>query len=217
VDLTVALPTWVTHFRTHIVSGLTALQTKLMHWVTALQEQTVVWVTALQNDTIIIYWLLVAVMVVGVIGSVVPALPGVALIIIAIIVWGAINGFATVAVSLGVAIAVFLLGIGVDFLATFWGAKKAGASRWGQIGAIVGLIAGVLGFLPALPVGGPILGLLIGPFLGAFIGELLHRRKPIYALKAAVGVVVSTLVGNLIQGLMALATLIVFLVTTWPL
>jgi uncharacterized protein len=219
VDLTFALkaPTWVTHSRAQIVSGLTALQAKLIHWVTALQEQTVVWVTALQNDTIIIYWLLVAVMVVGVIGSVVPALPGVALIVIAIVVWGAIKGFATVAVSLGVAIAVFLLGIGVDFLATFWGAKKAGASRWGQIGAIVGLIAGVLGFLPALPIGGPILGLLIGPFLGAFIGELLHRRKPIYALKAAVGVVVSTLIGNLIQGLMALATLIVFLVTTWPL
>ncbi len=218
MDVTFALkaPNWITAFRSNLVSWYVALQTHIIDWVTALQAQSADWFASLQNDTIIIYWLLVVVMVAGVIGSVVPAVPGVGLIAVAILVWGLIKGFGTVAISLGVAIAVLLLGIGVDFLATFWGAKKAGASRWGQIGAIVGLVAGVLGLLPALPVGGPILGLLIGPFLGAFIGELLHRRQPIQALKAALGVVVSSLIGNLIQGLLAIATVIVFLVTTWP-
>lgn len=219
MDLTFALktPTWLTDLRINLVSWLTAVQAKIIHWLTALQAQSIAWVASLQNDTIIIYWLLVVVMIAGVIGSVVPAVPGVGLILVAIIVWGAIKGFGTVAVALGVAIAVLLLSTGVDFLATFWGAKKAGASRWGQIGAIVGLVAGVLGLLPALPVGGPILGLLIGPFFGAFIGELLYKRQPKQALKAALGVVVSSLIGNLIQGLLALATLGVFLVTTWPL
>lgn len=226
MDLTFALkaPTWITDLRFNLGSWLTAAQAKIIHgvtalqdWVTTLQEQGITWVASLQSDTIVIYWLLVVVMVAGVIGSVIPAVPGVGLIAVAIIVWGAIKGFGTVAISLGVAIAVLLISTGVDFLATFWGAKKAGASRWGQIGAIVGLVAGVLGFLPALPVGGPILGLLIGPFLGAFIGELLHRRQPKQALKAALGVVVSSLLGNLVQGLLALATFITFLVTTWPL
>ena len=175
------------------------------------------WVGVIQDHDIVVYWVLIAVMVFGVIGAVVPALPGTSLIVIAILIWGAMQGFSSVSVALTVAIAVFLLSIGVDFLATFWGAQKAGASRWGQIGAIVGLFAGVLGLLPALPFGGPILGLFLGPFLGAFVGEFLYQRNLKRALKAAIGVVISALVGNLIQGLLALATVMVFVITTWPL
>lgn len=165
---------------------------------------------------LIIYWLLVITMVVGIIGAVVPGIPGASLILGAIIIWGLIKGFSSVGIALGVTCIVLLLSIGVDFLATFYGAKRAGASHWGQIGAIVGLIAGFFGLLPALPFGGPLLGIFIGPLLGAFIGELLYCRNVTQAGRAAIGVVVSSLVGNLIQGVLAIAAVVTFIWTTYP-
>lgn len=165
---------------------------------------------------LILYWLLVALMVVGVIGAVVPGIPGTSLILIAIVVWGLVQGFSSVSVALPVTIVALLLSIGIDFLASYWGAKQAGASKWGQIGAIVGLVVGFLGLLPALPFGGPLLGILLGPLLGAIVGEYLYRRDLKLALKAGVGIVVGSLIGNLIQGLLAIAAVVVFLVTTWP-
>ncbi|BAY16652.1 hypothetical protein NIES2109_20230 [Nostoc sp. HK-01] len=165
----------------------------------------------------IIYWLLIALMIVGIIGAVVPAIPGSSLILAAIIIWGLVSGsFAAIKIPLIVTILVLLLSVGVDFLASYIGAKQAGASKWGQIGAVVGLVLGILGLLPALPFGGPLLGMLFGPLIGAIIGEFIYRRELWPAVKAGIGIVVGTLVGNLIQGLLAVAAVAVFIVTTWP-
>lgn len=169
----------------------------------------------------VLYWILVAVMIVGVIGAVVPAVPGSSLILGAIIIWGVVNGFASVSWALGVAIFILLLSIGIDFLASYYGAKRAGASNWGQIGAIVGLVLGIVGLLPALPVGGPLVGILFGPLLGAFVGEFLYRRelettqRLQLSIKAGIGIIVGSLIGNLIQGILALAAVIVFIATTY--
>ncbi|WGV25057.1 DUF456 domain-containing protein [Halotia branconii] len=165
----------------------------------------------------IIYWLLLALMIVGVIGAVVPAIPGSSLILIGIIIWGIVSSsFAAIKIPLIVTVIVLLLSIGVDFSASYLGARQAGASKWGQIGAIVGLIVGFLGLLPTLPFGGPLLGILLGPLLGAIIGEFIFRRDLWLATKAGVGIVVGSLIGNLIQGLLAVAAVVVFVVTTWP-
>ncbi len=171
---------------------------------------------------LVLYWILVLVMLVGIIGAVVPAIPGSSLILGAILVWGVVNGFTEIGWALGTAVAVLLLSVGVDFLSAYLGAQQAGASRWGQIGAIIGFIVGFFGLLPALPLGGPLLGIIVGPLLGAMIGEFLYRKDLEFnariqlAFRAAIGIVVGTLVGNLIQGILALACVIVFLVTTWP-
>ncbi|BAY28462.1 hypothetical protein NIES2107_02910 [Nostoc carneum NIES-2107] len=165
----------------------------------------------------IIYWLLIAVMVVGVIGAVVPAIPGTSLILIAIIIWGVVSSsFAAIKIPLIVTVIVLLLSIGVDFLAGYIGAKQAGASKWGQIGAFVGLVLGFFGLLPALPFGGPLLGILMGPLLGAIIGEYLYQRQLGVAIKAGIGIVVGTVVGNLLQGILAIAAVVVFILNTWP-
>ncbi|BAZ53133.1 hypothetical protein NIES4103_58050 [Nostoc sp. NIES-4103] len=165
----------------------------------------------------IIYWLLVVLMVVGIIGAVVPAIPGTSLILIAIIIWGFVSSsFAAIKIPLIVTVIVLVLSVGVDFLAGYLGAKQAGASKWGQIGAIVGLLLGFFGLLPTLPFGGPLVGILFGPLLGAIIGEYIYRRQFWLAVKAGVGIVVGTLIGNLIQGVLAIAAVIVFLFTTWP-
>lgn len=173
-------------------------------------------------DITILYWVLVAVMVVGAIGAVLPGIPGAVLILAAIVVWGAVQGFSDVALPLGIAVLVLFLNVGIELLATYWGAKQLGASKWGQIGSIVGLLVGVFGLLPALPFGGPLLGILLGPLVGAIIGEFLYRRelelpnRAKLSLQAGVGIVVGSLVGKLIQGLLALAVVAVFIFTTWP-
>lgn len=165
---------------------------------------------------VVLYWLLVVVMGVGVVGAIVPGIPGISLIFGAIVIWALVKGFAGMTVPLIVAGVVLLLGMGIDFLATYWGAQKFGASKWGQIGAIVGMLAGFFGLLPALPVGGPLIGLLLGPLVGAAIGELIYRRDFILAMKAALGILVGTVVGNGVQFVLAIATVAVFLYTTWP-
>jgi len=165
---------------------------------------------------LILYWTLVLFMIVGVAGAVLPAVPGVGLIAVAIAIWGLVNGFAGLGVPLVVAIVALLISIGVDFLATYIGAKKAGASIWGQVGAVVGLLLGFFGLLPALPIGGPLLGILLGPLLGAIVGEFLYRRDWRLAVRAGFGILVGSLVGTVIHVMLAIATVAVFLATTLP-
>ena len=80
---------------------------------------------------------------------------------------------------------------------------------------MVGLILGVLGFLPTLPFGGPLLGILLGPLVGAIIAELIYQKQLWPAVKAGIGIIVGSLIGNFIQGLLAIAAVVVFLLTTW--
>lgn len=170
----------------------------------------------------VFYWLLVLVMVVGVVGAVVPALPGISLVLGAIVIWGLVVGFKGLTLALGVAIVALLLSLAIDYFAGVLGAQRAGASRWGQTGAIVGMFLGLFGLLPFLPTGIPLLGLLLGTVFGAFTGEFLHRSNLKFgpriqqSAKVGIAIVVGTLVGNLLQGLLALIAVIVFLVTTWP-
>lgn len=165
---------------------------------------------------LVFYWLLVAVMVVGIVGTVVPLIPGPSLVVLAIAAWGLVNGFGGLWVPLTVAIVVLVLCIGIDFLAGYVGAKQAGASTWGQVGAIIGLLAGVFGLLPALPIGGPLVGLFLGPLLGAILGEYFHQKDLKIAVKAGVGLLVGSLVGSLIQLMLTLGTVAIFLWTTLP-
>jgi len=168
---------------------------------------------------IALYCVLLLAMLVGIVGAVVPGIPGTSVILAAIVIWGAVKGFSDVTIALAVGVAVFLLSLGIDFLATYWGAKKAGASNWGQIGAFVGFVLGLLGFLPTLPIGGPlgpIVGIFFGPFVGAIMGEFLYRKDAMIAIKAGTGIVVGSVIGNLIQFVLAIVTVAIFIFTTFP-
>ena len=117
------------------------------------------------------------------------------------------------------AFVVLLLSLGVEFLASYLGAQKVGASNWSQIGLVVGLLAGIFGLLPALPIGGPIIGLFVGPVVGAFVGEYAYRRdleltpRLQQSLKVCVGIVVGTVIGHVAKAMLATAAVIVFIVT----
>ncbi|NEQ49674.1 MAG: DUF456 family protein [Leptolyngbya sp. SIO3F4] len=172
---------------------------------------------------LILYWILLIVMGAGIIGAFLPAFPGIGLIVVAIAIWGAVVGFSTpVIIALGIAIAIFAVTTAIDYLAGYVGARKVGASNWGQFGAVIGMILGILGLLPALPIGGPIFGLLFGSMLGAFVGEMLHRRdlalpaRCKLGAKVSLAIVVSSLIGNVIAGVLSIIATVVFLVATWP-
>jgi uncharacterized protein len=178
---------------------------------------------------VILYWVLCAVMLLGIVGAFVPGIPGPTLILVAIGAWGvAIHYFlalpwlaalSAIAWPLGVAIVMLLFCIGVDLVAGQWGAKQAGASSWGVWGALVGMILGFLGLLPTVPIGGPIgliLGLLLGPLLGAIVGEFIYTKNLQKSIKAGIGIFIGSVAGSVIQGILAIVPVVVFLFTTLP-
>ncbi len=116
----------------------------------------------------------------GIIGSFVPILPGpftgwVGLLILHMTNAVPMN-WTFLGITLGIAIAIWV----IDYFIPAMGTKKFGGSRYGVIGTMVGLILGLLFFPP--------FGIIIGPFLGAYIGEMMKDNKDSKrALKAAFG------------------------------
>jgi uncharacterized protein YqgC (DUF456 family) len=100
----------------------------------------------------------------GLVGAVLPALPGIPLIFAGIWLIAGVDHYRHLGLGwlLGIAF-VGAVGVGLDLLAGALGAKRAGASRQAVWGALIGTVIGVFFGLP---------GLLLGPFLGAVIGEL---------------------------------------------
>ncbi len=212
----------VTQWLSSLVNSVSGKLAPLSHSIASLPAQMTAAPQVSEVWHLALYGLLVLVMVVGVVGAVVPAMPGITLIVGAIAVWGLVAGFVGLKWALGVAIVALILSFAIDYLAGVLGAQRVGASSWGQIGAFGGMFLGLFGLLPLLPTGIPLLGLVVGTVLGAFIGEFLHRRelklpqRVKQSAKVGLAIVVGTLVGNILQGVLALISLIVFLVTTWP-
>lgn len=122
---------------------------------------------------------------VGIVGTVVPALPGIPLIWLTMLGFGVVDKFQRInGAFLAVLLAVTIAAEVADHLARVWGARRYGASRAGAWGAALGAIAGLF-FLP--------LGLVVGPFLGALVGELLAGRSIKESVRAGWGGVVGTL------------------------
>lgn len=122
---------------------------------------------------------------VGVAGTVLPAVPGLPLVWLAIFLYALGTGFepvgpAFVAASLAVTVAAEA----GEHYGRALGARRFGASRAGAWGAVAGAVAGFF-FLPW--------GLLLGPFAGAALAELLAGRSPAAAARAGIGGVVGTL------------------------
>ena len=117
-----------------------------------------------------LYYLIAAALIlIGLIGTVLPALPGLPLVFGGMLVAAWAGDFQQVGIPMLVVLGILtLLSLGIDLWATALGAKRVGASRKAVIGAVLGTVGG-LAFGP--------LGLVLGPFAGALAGELLHRRS----------------------------------------
>ena len=161
-------------------------------------------------------------MVLGLLGSVLPGLPGVTLIFLSALVYAIITDFRTVGAEILVVLFLFAaVAFVADFVATSYGARRFGASNWGTVGGAIGGIAGALIGLLFLGIGS-LFGLILGTIAGVFLGEYLKRTRQgrqgpgstgsdwRRASHAAGGVLVGYLASAVIQGLLGLASVIVF-------
>ena len=158
-----------------------------------------------------LWWLALAIQVLAIPGALLPVLPGLALLPVGALLWLSVVGWSAGWPPLLLAGVLLLLGWGAEALALVLGPARLQASRWAPIGAGVGVVLGVFGLLPALPVGGPLLGLLLGPFLGASLGQWLAvRGAPLRALQVGLAVVAGMVVSRLAQVLLAVVGVVGF-------
>ncbi|HUL55333.1 MAG TPA: DUF456 domain-containing protein [Opitutaceae bacterium] len=154
--------------------------------------------------TILAWCLTTLLLLAGLIGTVVPLLPGTTLILAATVLhklmlpatisWGAVGGIA----------ALWLLSLLVDFACVLVGTRLGGGTKWGMAGAGGGAIVGAFVSVPAL---------VLGSVLGAMLAEkIIHRRNLGDALRAGLGAGFGFFLGILGRLACAAAMIILFLV-----
>lgn len=147
-------------------------------------------------------------MIVGIIGSFLPVLPGTPLS------W---MGLVLISLTSAVPLNYWLLSISgiVMLVVTFFrildsckGTKHFGGSKYGVWGTNIGIVAGLIVPIP--------FGVIIGPFVGAFIGELINNfNNPKGALKAAFGSFLGFLASTFISVMISLIYLGIFIYLFW--
>ena len=151
--------------------------------------------------------LALALVLTGLAGLVLPAIPGAPLVFAGLLLAAWAEEFAYVGMWTLVALAVLaLLTYGVDFWATMFGAKKFGASKRAVVSALIGAFVGVFLGFP---------GVLFGPFIGAVVGELLAQRSLKTATRAGFGATIGLVLGTALKLALALSMIGVFLVARY--
>ncbi len=97
-----------------------------------------------------------------------------------------------------------MLSIFLNYLSVAFGAKYFSASKYGIIGAILGLLMGIFIFTP--------LGIFIGPWLGAFSVEYIYKNDFINALKSGMGAVIGLVSGIFFELIIALLMILWFII-----
>lgn len=135
-----------------------------------------------------VLWVLAVILVLaGLVGTVLPILPGAPLVFLGLLLAAWAEGFQKVGwfplTLLGL---LTVASVVLDVVSSGWGAKKLGASKLAVVGALVGT---VVGFFFGFP------GLFLGPFIGAVVGEYLTLRDLRRAGKIGLGTSVGVIVG----------------------
>jgi hypothetical protein len=155
-------------------------------------------------DTHTLLWVVAGLMiVVGVAGVVLPALPGVLFVLAGIVLAAWIDDFTRISGwTVGIIAVLAVVGWVADYAATLLGAKKAGASKLAIAGAAIGTVLGVFAGL---------IGLLIFPFIGATLGEYLNQRDARNAGKVGLGTWLGLLVGTVVKVVIVFMMLGIFI------
>jgi uncharacterized protein YqgC (DUF456 family) len=154
-----------------------------------------------------VYVLVGLLLIVGLVGSVVPALPGTILILAAAAIHALATGFDPIGPGRLVLLAFLtLVAYALDYLAGALGVKRFGGSGWAVAGAVVGALVGLFLGLP---------GLILGPLVGALAAEYAYTRQLNTSARAALGTVVGLLVGAVAKVGLGLAMIGLFLFWVW--
>ena len=115
--------------------------------------------------------------IVGLLGSILPALPGAPISYVALLLLLPCEG-ADISTTALWGYGIFLAIVSIlDYVAPVWLTNASGGSKQATRGSMIGLVAGLFVFPPW--------GLIFGPFVGAFIGELMANSSKGKALKVA--------------------------------
>lgn len=154
-------------------------------------------------------WILVGVlMLTGLIGSVVPLLPGTTLILAAVLLQKWLLAATLSWTAVAWIAAFWLCSVASDFACTLLGARLLGGSKWGLAGASGGALAGMFISLPAL---------LAGTFLGAVAAEKWGAKRPDReALKSGTGAAIGFLVSTVVRAACAFAMVAIYVIAVWP-
>ena len=130
-------------------------------------------------EDIIFASIAIILIIIGIIGSVLPVLPASPLAWLGLLIFKFSNycdyGWTTLIVTA----VITLLMIVFEYIIPIIGTRKMGGSKYGSIGAVLGLLVGF--FFPPF-------GFIIGAFAGAFVGEYIKNKdNPNGAFKAALG------------------------------
>jgi uncharacterized protein len=145
---------------------------------------------------IALYLLATALIVGGLIGAVLPTLPGLPMLFGGIWLAAALDGYRHLGLWwLLILGALTALGVLVDFIAATLGAKRVGASRPAVWGASLGTLVGMFFGLP---------GLILGPFVGALLGELASSKSVLRSAHVGLGTWFGLLFGALAKLVLSL-------------
>ena len=153
-------------------------------------------------------WLLVtlavACCIIGVIGSVLPGVPGTPISYVGFLCFHFSSPVNRIAIWVHIVFIVLIVAVLVlDYIIPIIGTKRFGGSKYGTWGSTIGLIVGLFWGLP---------GMIIGPFVGAFLFELIFKRDAKRAFKSALGSFVGFLLSTGIKTILALIMLGIILI-----
>ena len=150
-------------------------------------------------------WILsAALVVVGLAGIVLPALPGTVLVFAGLALGAWIDDFTRVGwLAMGTIAVLAILAWLMDYVSAMLGAKRAGASRQAVIGAALGTVAGIFMGL---------VGVLFMPLVGAAVGEFMARRNHQQAVRVGVATWIGLMAGMLAKFVLAFMMVGIFLV-----
>ncbi len=146
-------------------------------------------------------------MVVGILGSFLPVLPGVPVSWVGLLLLHLAPSVPMNYWFLGITFIVAALIYALNWIIPAIGTKRFGGSRSGMIGATIGLVVGLIAPIP--------LGIIIGPFIGAFIGEIINKSDKRSAIKAAFGSFIGFLASRFMEFIVAFGFLILFVWKLW--
>ncbi len=154
------------------------------------------------EPSLLIWLLAIALVLTGMVGLILPAIPGAPLIFAGLLLAAWAESFEYVGFrTLGILAVLAILSYGVDLWAMMFGAKRFGASKRAIIGALIGSVVGIFLGFP---------GILFGPFIGAVMGELLAHRGLQAAARAGIGATIGLVLGAALKLALVFAMIGIF-------
>lgn len=151
--------------------------------------------------------LTVILFIIGILGTLIPALPGVVLVYAGILIYAFADGFSSLQVSTVIYFGIVaLIASAAQYLGSAWATKTAGGKQKAMLGTFIGAFLGTMV--------GP-MGIFAGAFAGALVGALVEGKTPERAARVALKSMIGIIGGSVIQFLLSLALIGAFILAVF--